>query len=302
MYLHDCQNNGQCVDGINDFTCDCTGTGFEGDKCENNINDCISHNCQNNGQCIDGINDFTCDCTGTGFDGDACENNINDCISHDCQNNGQCVDGINDFTCDCSDTGFEGDKYEIVLDKYLNPATNLCENDSACTYVLSQDILKCDCTLDYYGKYCQKKALDINQASIPTVFRQFLTDKKLALKNIVRDKIWSNYSSQQLNHVRVTALKLINYYKMPNTIVSDWSETKLRRFGNKIVNIMNRRTNRIVKFDRIALNLIKHIQVLEDYLKILIVLNLLHHIIQLILMMLLKYIMMFKIIQILMKY
>ena len=31
---YDACDNGQCVDGVNDFTCDCDGTGYKGDKCE----------------------------------------------------------------------------------------------------------------------------------------------------------------------------------------------------------------------------------------------------------------------------
>ena len=27
-------NDGKCVDGINSVTCDCEGTGFEGDQCQ----------------------------------------------------------------------------------------------------------------------------------------------------------------------------------------------------------------------------------------------------------------------------
>ena len=39
----------------------------------------------------DGINSYSCDCV-TGFNGDNCETNINDCTSDDlCQNGGACV-------------------------------------------------------------------------------------------------------------------------------------------------------------------------------------------------------------------
>ena len=36
------------------------------------IDDCTEHGCVN-GRCIDGINSYTCDCTGTGFAGEQCE-------------------------------------------------------------------------------------------------------------------------------------------------------------------------------------------------------------------------------------
>ena len=37
------------------------------------VDDCTADACANNGQCIDGINDFTCDCTGTGYEGETCQ-------------------------------------------------------------------------------------------------------------------------------------------------------------------------------------------------------------------------------------
>merc|ERR1712178_27238 len=42
--------------------CDCTGTGFEGPSCSLNVDDCTVDSCNGHGQCIDGINDFTCQC------------------------------------------------------------------------------------------------------------------------------------------------------------------------------------------------------------------------------------------------
>ena len=36
------------------------------------IDNCIEHRCVN-GQCKDGINSYTCDCNGTGYEGKQCE-------------------------------------------------------------------------------------------------------------------------------------------------------------------------------------------------------------------------------------
>ena len=37
------------------------------------IDNCSPNPCQNNGICTDGVNSYTCDCSGTGFTGDICE-------------------------------------------------------------------------------------------------------------------------------------------------------------------------------------------------------------------------------------
>ena len=37
-------------------------------------NDCVGETCQHGGVCIDKVNGFTCDCSGTGYEGQLCEN------------------------------------------------------------------------------------------------------------------------------------------------------------------------------------------------------------------------------------
>ena len=36
--------------------------GFEGDKCQVNIDDCPGNQCQNGGTCVDGIDMYSCEC------------------------------------------------------------------------------------------------------------------------------------------------------------------------------------------------------------------------------------------------
>ncbi|PAA90327.1 hypothetical protein BOX15_Mlig019047g1, partial [Macrostomum lignano] len=70
--------NGLCSDLVNDYSCSCF-TGWEGRNCNINHNDCPTGACLNGGRCIDGNGTFTCDCTDTGFAGDRCQSNIDDC-------------------------------------------------------------------------------------------------------------------------------------------------------------------------------------------------------------------------------
>ena len=58
------------VDGVNSFQCVCD-PGFTGDLCQINIDDCVGVNCTGNGQCVDGVNSFTCDECITGY-GSSC--------------------------------------------------------------------------------------------------------------------------------------------------------------------------------------------------------------------------------------
>ena len=87
--VHQCDLNGECVDEINTFTCECNA-GFTGADCMTDINDCEVVDC-GNGVCQDtGVNSFTCECN-AGFTGSQCLTNIDDCVNASCGENGECV-------------------------------------------------------------------------------------------------------------------------------------------------------------------------------------------------------------------
>jgi len=70
----DCDPNpcvhGTCIDGIDDYTCNCE-PGWEGKNCNININDCDPNPCVH-GTCQDEIDDYTCYCE-TGWEGKNCD-------------------------------------------------------------------------------------------------------------------------------------------------------------------------------------------------------------------------------------
>ena len=69
-----CQNNATCLMYLNGYNCSCV-IGFTGLHCETNIDDCASEPCAE-GVCVDGINKFTCNCSGSsgsGFFGTRCQ-------------------------------------------------------------------------------------------------------------------------------------------------------------------------------------------------------------------------------------
>lgn len=106
------------------YECDCDGTGFEGDHCEDNIQECASDPCQHGSTCLDGINQYECVCwpgtlqlstrtvnqmmsiteeksgvyetspalpsMWTGYEGENCQVDINECEQNPCDNSGTC--------------------------------------------------------------------------------------------------------------------------------------------------------------------------------------------------------------------
>ena len=117
--------------GVETHKCVClTGLiGIPSDGCVN-IDDCLLNPCRNNGTCTNGINGFQCTCTGTGFDGIDCSDEINECEpSSPCHNGATCVDGVGIYTCLCP-AGYEGrdcqtDVYESITD---DPVRNSFDN------------------------------------------------------------------------------------------------------------------------------------------------------------------------------
>jgi len=112
-----CQNGGTCSDtGANSFSCDCSGTDFEGVTCETDINECSdgTDNCDENATCTNIPGSFTCECN-PGYEGDGTVcTDIDACVNNPCDVNATCTDlppPANDNpagrTCECNE-GFEG--------------------------------------------------------------------------------------------------------------------------------------------------------------------------------------------------
>lgn len=91
--------SGTCVNTGDYYQCICRD-GFEGNHCQDDVNDCSPQPCYNGGKCIDGINWFLCECA-NGFTGPDCRINVNDCASNPCGYGATCIDGIGDYQCIC---------------------------------------------------------------------------------------------------------------------------------------------------------------------------------------------------------
>lgn len=112
-----CLNNGTCrvAPGGNRAECECI-KGFTGLKCETDLNDCESAPCLNDGKCIDEVGGFLCNCSGTGYSGTLCQNNVNECLlGNPCLNGGSCYDMYGSYICTCA-PAYGGSNCEIQIE------------------------------------------------------------------------------------------------------------------------------------------------------------------------------------------
>lgn len=147
-----CNNTGECIDiRVGKMKCDCTGTGYEGDRCNVNIDDCTPGICQH-GNCTDLVKNYTCVCD-VGYTGRNCSVNIDDCDPDPCKN-GECVDLVNGFTCNCS-VGYNGTNCENRINWCANAP---CQHGGDCSY--NFETYECSCLPGFTGRNCQE---DINE-------------------------------------------------------------------------------------------------------------------------------------------
>ncbi|XP_072013288.1 uncharacterized protein [Amphiura filiformis] len=141
-----CQNEGNCTDGVDSYTCTCAA-GYTGTICDTNIDDCTPNPCQNEGNCTDGVDSYTCTCA-AGYTGTICDTNIDDCTPNPCQNEGNCTDGVDSYTCTCA-AGYTG----AICDTNIDDCTpNPCQNEGNCTDGV--DSYTCTCAAGYTGTIC----------------------------------------------------------------------------------------------------------------------------------------------------
>ena len=69
-------------------------SGFTGEHCEVNVNECLLFPCKNNATCEDLTAGYVCHCM-SGWTGPTCAINIDDCENNSCLNGALCVDLVN---------------------------------------------------------------------------------------------------------------------------------------------------------------------------------------------------------------
>ncbi|KAJ8300258.1 hypothetical protein KUTeg_021777 [Tegillarca granosa] len=146
-----CHNNGTCQDKVNGYECICPTGQWMGKTCSEIYNACYFTPCQNGATCATNPPslDYNCTCP-LGFDGNTCQNNINDCIGVTCTPPLVCHDGINNYTCACETgancelmTSYCDSAEEVKVDP---PA---CKNGGTCTG--GANAFTCSCAPGFTG-------------------------------------------------------------------------------------------------------------------------------------------------------
>eukprot|EP00064_Thunnus_orientalis_P000667 superscaffoldBa00000036_g668 len=83
------------------YECVCH-SGWEGENCQQEIDECLSQPCKNNATCTDLLNSYKCLCS-PGWTGVDCAEDVNECDSGPCLNGAQCQesDVPGEFFCTC---------------------------------------------------------------------------------------------------------------------------------------------------------------------------------------------------------
>ncbi|GAB6032299.1 hypothetical protein CHUAL_010938 [Chamberlinius hualienensis] len=155
--LEPCTNGGTCVDRPGNFSCLCPPM-YGGQICADLYDDCISNPCHNGGLCHSNppFRNSTCICP-DGFAGDRCEFDIDECDGIVCPLNQVCVDLINNYRCECP-AGFEGTECDVNVD---DCADRPCRNGGSC--VDGAGNFSCRCRHGFTGHRCE---LDLDECTV----------------------------------------------------------------------------------------------------------------------------------------
>ena len=158
VYFNKCKNGGKCVHKFisgnrMSTSCDCAGTGFEGDYCEKDVDECGSdeHDCQDSEVCVNKIGRYECKCAVgyLSFEGvcakSLCQENPCD---HDCQQ-----DLAEEFTCSCK-KGYQLDSNGLKCDLIQKPGKKHFGKPKLCSFRNQQK--NCYCKAGFERKIATK--------------------------------------------------------------------------------------------------------------------------------------------------
>ncbi|XP_054998949.1 protein crumbs homolog 2 [Sorex araneus] len=143
-----CRHGATCRNLADRFECHCP-LGYAGVTCEEEVDECASGPCLHGGSCLDGVGSYRCVCA-PGYAGTSCQLDLDECQSQPCAHGGACHDLVNGFWCDCADTGYEGARCEREV---LECASAPCAHNATCLDGLGS--FRCLCWPGYSGQQCE---------------------------------------------------------------------------------------------------------------------------------------------------
>ncbi|XP_046361832.2 sushi, von Willebrand factor type A, EGF and pentraxin domain-containing protein 1-like isoform X2 [Haliotis rufescens] len=150
MDSYPCQPNHVCEDMLGGYNCSHCKYGYQGNGCDEPIDECVLGICQNGASCTDGPDpwDITCHCP-AGFTGQNCQSTIDYCESNPCLNSGVCVSRVGGYECECRTTNTGPHCEDLGTSCWPNP----CQNGGVCSP--SGDTFNCNCPEGYNGTRCE---------------------------------------------------------------------------------------------------------------------------------------------------
>ncbi|XP_058492981.1 protein crumbs homolog 1-like [Solea solea] len=193
------------------FICQCV-TGFTGDNCSINVDECESAPCQHGGQCQDLVDSYQCVCP-DGFTGVHCEVDINECDSNPCQNGATCKDAVNSYKCHCPppEPGLEpwgGKDCDIRL---VGCQQHQCQHGAGCNPMLTEDGehgYTCLCLPGWTGEHCN------TSTTFSFNFEGYVHMQLPGFKNRTRQENDDhNHSLQMQLRFKTTLPDMVMYYR-----------------------------------------------------------------------------------------
>ncbi len=98
---------GTCTTSSGTYQCNCPAA-WTGDRCETDVDECLTNPCGDNAACNNTHSSYTCTCN-AGYEGDPCTD-INECTAgtDNCHTQATCTNTPGSYTCACN-AGFSGD-------------------------------------------------------------------------------------------------------------------------------------------------------------------------------------------------
>ncbi|KFD55427.1 hypothetical protein M513_03767 [Trichuris suis] len=147
-----CINGGTCeIDALMNFTCRCL-SGYNGEHCEIDENDCMSNPCLH-GWCIDLLGGYKCICH-SGMQGEDCSKSENKCARLDCLK-GSCMLHNGVPYCNCDEDHY-GIHCENEMDRCMSSP---CSEAATCINDLKNKAYTCVCPEGYEGIDCKQGIL-----------------------------------------------------------------------------------------------------------------------------------------------